>query len=165
MWSDDSGDSTGGSAQSSYDFYNSFASQGPGQPHMALSHETEPAGIGALRMGTVGLLSRAGINLQTVAQCLDSEAYEYVGEYGQRDSTWYCGGTWQPGTPPPPPTSTTSSAPPSGTCASTYTSVADDTCSSIEQHFGLPSGSILASNYFLNCNDICMFARFPLLVI
>lgn len=161
-WSDDSGDSTGGSAQSSYNFYNNFANQGPGQPHMALSHETQAAAIGALRQGTVTRLNQAGIKLLTVAQCLDAEPYEYISGYGQRDSTWYCGGSWTPGTTPPPtsttssppPTSTTSSPPPSGTCASTYRSAAGDTCTSIEQKFGLPAGSILASNSFLNCDDI-----------
>jgi hypothetical protein len=91
MWSDDSGDSTGGNAQQSYDFYANFAQQGPGNPHLTLSHETEPAGIGALRMGTVKLLANAGIQLVTVAECIgQSDMYEHIGGYGTRDPSWQC---------------------------------------------------------------------------
>jgi hypothetical protein len=115
-WSDDSGDSTGGTAQESYNFYKAFADAGPGNPHLTLSHETEPAGIGALRMGTVPLLANAGITLLTVAQCLDMEPYDLIGGYGHRDSSWYCGGTW---TPPDP------------SCVATYDSASGDTCISI----------------------------------
>lgn len=87
---------------------------------MSLSHETEPAGIGALRQGTVSTLANGGVNLITVAQCLDTDAYEFVGGYGTRDNTWFCGGTWNPPTNPP-----------GGGCAINYTSVAGDTCTSI----------------------------------
>jgi hypothetical protein len=95
-WSDDSGDSTGGSAQDSYNFYAKLAAQGPGHPHITLSHETEPAGIGALRNGTVNLLAKANISMITVAQCIDQDPYEHVGGYGKRDSSWHCGGSWTP---------------------------------------------------------------------
>jgi hypothetical protein len=96
IWSDDSGDSTGGTAQQSYDFYAQWAAQGPGHPHMCLSHETEPAGIGALKNGTVQLLANAKINMTTVAQCLDQDPYEYVGGYGTKDSSWNCTAPWTP---------------------------------------------------------------------
>ena len=115
-WSEDSGDSKNGTAQDSYNFYKAFADAGPGKPHMPLSHETKPAAIGALRMGTVPLLANAGIKLVTVAQCLDMEPYDYIGGYGQRDSSWHCGGTW---TPPAP------------SCVTTYYSGSGDTCVSI----------------------------------
>jgi hypothetical protein len=111
---------------------------------MALSHETQQAGIDALRMGTVTRLSQAGIRLATVEQCLGNNfpAYEYVGGYGQRDSTWDCYGPWSPGNPPTP------------TCRATYTSVAGDTCATIGSKYGLTAQAILNANTFLNCNDI-----------
>lgn len=96
LWSDDSGDSTGGTAQESYDFYQGFANEDPKQPHMTLSHETQQAGIDALHMGTVPTLASGGVNLVTIGQCLDVEVYEKVGEPGTRDDTWFCGGTWTP---------------------------------------------------------------------
>lgn len=162
MWSDDSGDSTGGSASDSYNFYQAFANAGPGQPHLTLSHETEPAGIGALQMGTVPLLANAGINLVTVAQCInDNNPYEYIGGYGQRDSTWTCSGTWNPPTTSTTtsvtrtssttPTSTSSAQP---SCVSTYYSASGDTCVSIGSSWGISGDAILAANTFLNCNDI-----------
>ncbi|CAG7850665.1 SubName: Full=Related to deacetylase {ECO:0000313/EMBL:CCA68305.1} [Serendipita indica DSM 11827] len=141
LWSDDSGDSTGGSTQQSINFYNTFANENPKRPHMALSHETEPSGYNAMYSGTVDNLASHGVQLVTVAQCLDTDAYIYVGGYQQRDSSWYCGGSWTP-------------SPGGGTCVQTYTSKVGDTCASIESQFGLPSGSILAANSFLNCNDI-----------
>jgi hypothetical protein len=125
LWSEDSGDSTGGTAQQSYNFYQGLANENPKRPHMTLSHETEPAGTDALHMGTVPLLANAGIQLQTVAQCLDTDPYEQVGGYGTRDSTWYCGGTWTP------PSSGGGGGGGSGTCVTTYTSVSGDTCTSI----------------------------------
>lgn len=159
LWSDDSGDSTGGSAQGSYNFYQAFANAGPGQPHLTLSHETEPSGIGALRMGTVPLLANAGIKLVTVAQCLDAEPYDYIGGYGTRDSSWYCGGTWNPT-----PTSTTTSisatstssstSTPVPSCVTTYYSVSGDTCVSIGSKYGLTDTAISQANTFINCSDI-----------
>ncbi|KAG8752342.1 hypothetical protein FRC14_007124 [Serendipita sp. 396] len=132
---------------------------------MTLSHETEPAGTAAMYNGTVPLLANAGIHLVTVAQCLDTDAYEYVGNYGTRDSTWYCGGTWTPSNPTSTSTtisstsstSSTTSSTPAPTCVSTYSSQPNDTCASIEANFGLPAGSILAANSFLNCNDIWQY--------
>lgn len=154
LWSDDSGDSTGGSAQQSYDLYNGFAHESPRRPHMALSHETQEVAIQAIRMGTVSQLANAGINLQTVAQCTDDQnPYIHVGGYQQRDSSWVCTGAWNP-TPPGNPTSTTSANPPTGTCASTYYSAAGETCTTIEQKFGLPTGSIKQYNSFVTCTDI-----------
>ncbi|PVG02513.1 glycoside hydrolase/deacetylase [Serendipita vermifera] len=145
LWSDDSGDSTGGSAQQSYNMYNGFANQGPGHPHMALSHETQQAGIDALRMGTVTRINQAGIRLVTVEQCLANNfpAYEYVGGYGTRDSTWDCYGPWSPGTPPN-----------NGGCRTTYYSVAGDNCNTIGAKYGLTGTQIYNANTFLNCNDV-----------
>jgi len=153
MWSDDSGDSVGGSVQDSVNFYNGMAAEGPGHRHITLSHETEPSGYGALEQGTVGRLHNAGINMVTVAQCVGTDAYDYIGGYGQRDSSWYCGGNWTP-SPPTGPTSTTSNGGGTGGCVTTYTSVATDTCASIGRKYGLSGDAILAANTFLNCNDI-----------
>ncbi|KAG9041833.1 Carbohydrate esterase 4 protein [Serendipita sp. 407] len=153
LWSDDSGDSTGGTAQQSYDFYAGFANQGPSaSPRMTLSHETSPAGYNAMYMGTVPRLANAGIKLVSVAQCLNADAYEVFGGFGNRDSSWYCGGSWTPSNPTP--TTTTTSSTPAPTCARTYRSVQNDTCAKIENDNGLPAGSILRANPFLNCNDI-----------
>jgi LysM repeat protein len=157
LWSDDSGDSVGGSAQDSYNFYQGFANQGPSsQPRMTLSHETEPSGIGALRMGTVPLLANAGITLSTVAQCLDAQPYDYIGSYGTRDSSWTCSGTWNP----PTTTSTTAtqtsstSSTPAPTCVTTYYSVSGDTCDSIGAKYGLSGTAISQANTFITCSDI-----------
>jgi hypothetical protein len=90
LWSADSTDSVGGSAQDSYNFYKGFANENPKKPHMTLSHETVTVGIDALHNGTVPLLANAGVKLVTVGQCLDAEPYEQVGAYGTRDSTWTC---------------------------------------------------------------------------
>lgn len=162
LWSDDSGDSVGGSVQDSYNFYQAFANAGPSsQPRLTLSHETEPSGIGALRMGTVPLLANAGITLTTVAQCLDSDAYDYFGGYGTRDSSWYCGGSW---TPSPTPTQTSSvsqtsstsstSSTPAPSCVTTYYSVSGDTCQSIGSNYGLTETALWNANTFITCNDI-----------
>jgi peptidoglycan/xylan/chitin deacetylase (PgdA/CDA1 family)/LysM repeat protein len=149
LWSDDSGDSTGGSAQQSYDMYNGFANAanaGNRSPHMALSHETQEAAIQAIRMGSVTRLANAGINLQTVAKCTDDESpYFPVGGYGTRDSTWTCTGTFTPTTP---------TNPNNPTCASRYTSVAGDNCVNIGAKYGLTGAQISAANSFVNCNDI-----------
>ena len=160
-WSDDSGDSVGGSAQDSYDMYNGF-SHNPTQPHMALSHETQDAAIDAIRMGSVTVMRNAGIKLQTVAQCTnDQNPYIYYGNYQQRDSSWYCGdnANWRPSNPAPPSTtttatSTTSSAPPTATCAYTYYSKAGETCTSIETTLGLPTGTIKQYASYVDCSNI-----------
>lgn len=135
LWSDDSTDSVGGTAQDSWNFYNQFTippdpdkdgeTDGGGRkgwPAITLSHEVSDAGIGAMRNGTVQLLTDAGVQLLTTAQCLDLEPYEYVGGYGVRDETWTCQGNWTlPSLPSPssaspspssiPPTPSSSSEP------------------------------------------------------
>ncbi|KAG9020489.1 hypothetical protein FS842_007252 [Serendipita sp. 407] len=55
------------------------------------------------------------------------------------------------------PTSTSTSSTPAPTCVSTYSSQPNDTCASIEANFGLPTGSILGANSFLNCSDIWQY--------
>ncbi|KAG8836363.1 Carbohydrate esterase 4 protein [Serendipita sp. 399] len=95
MWSDDSGDATGGSAQDSIIFYTSFAVDRPDYPALTLSHEVSDAGVGAMRCGSVHALASAGVQLLTVAQCIDQEPYEYVGDYQERDASWTCDTTPQ----------------------------------------------------------------------
>ncbi|KAG8827906.1 Carbohydrate esterase 4 protein [Serendipita sp. 401] len=90
MWSDDSGDATGGTTQSSIDFYTSFAHERPDYPALTLSHEISDAGVEAMRNGTVRTLANAGVQLLTVAQCIDQEPYEYIGCYQKRDESWTC---------------------------------------------------------------------------
>ena len=96
MWSDDSLDSVGGTAQDSYNFYASFADSRPDYPALTLSHETQDAGIQALRNGTVNVLADAGIRLLSMAQCVDMEPYEYVSGYQERNALWTCEGSWTP---------------------------------------------------------------------
>lgn len=96
MWSDDSLDSVGGTAQDSYNFYKTFAIDRPDYTGLTLSHETSDAGIQALRNGTVNVLANADINLLSVAQCVDMEPYEYFGGYQERDASWTCEGSWTP---------------------------------------------------------------------
>ena len=97
MWSDDSGDSTGGSAEDSWRFYTKFAKDDPSYTGLTLSHEVSDAGIEAMRNGTVAELAEAGIELLTTADCLGLEPYEYVEEPGERDESWNCDSPWSPG--------------------------------------------------------------------
>lgn len=137
----DSGDANAGATtEDSYQFYANLASQGTGHPHLTLSHETEANALDALDQGTINLLGSAGIKLVTVAQCLDTAAYETVGNYGVRDSTWNCDASWSPSTP---------------TCQQTYTaSATDTTCTIIGAKFGLSGTDISLANPFLNCGSV-----------
>jgi LysM repeat protein len=117
---------------------------------------------------SVDALHDAGVKLLTVASCLDTEAYEHVGDYGVKDDTWTCEGTWtppsastpKPSTSPPTtptPTPTPNSAPPTTTtpaCKETYTSAAGDDCTKIEAKYNLVSGTLKAANPFVTCTDI-----------
>jgi hypothetical protein len=94
MWSDDSTDAIGGTAEQSWSFYNSFAKIRPDYPALTLSHEVSQAGIDALKNGTVADLVDAGVHLLTTAECINEDPYEYVGGYGIRDETWHCGDGW-----------------------------------------------------------------------
>ena len=164
LWDLDSGDSQGGNEQNSVDFYYHLAYDEPNTtPHLTLSHETlEWSTNAALHDGTVDALADQGHPLLTVAQCLDLPAYDTIGGYGTRDSSWYCGGTWTPSsTPPPPPTTTTTTTTtttpptnPTPSCKSTYISKPNDTCDSIETANNLVAGTIKAANSFVTCNDI-----------
>lgn len=96
MWSDDSGDSTGGSAEDSWKFYTKFAREEPGYTGLTLSHEVSDAGVEAMRNGTVLELAEAGVELLTTADCLGLPAYDYIRDYGERDESWNCDPTWTP---------------------------------------------------------------------
>ena len=137
----DSGDANAGeTAQDSYQFYQGLANQGSGHPHLTLSHETEPNAVDAVDMGTVGLLTSAGIKLVTVAECLDIAPYEVVGNYGVRDASWSCDGSWSP---------------PAPTCSQTYrATAADNTCSAIAAKFGLTPQAVYFANPFLDCENV-----------
>ncbi|KIM31645.1 carbohydrate esterase family 4 protein [Serendipita vermifera MAFF 305830] len=96
MWSNDSGDATGGSARDSWNFYTRFAREEPDYTGLTLSHEVSDAGVEAMRNGTVQALVEAGVELLTTADCLGLEPYDYVGDYGERDETWNCDAEWTP---------------------------------------------------------------------
>jgi len=92
LWSDDSGDSTGASAQSSKNLYNSIANTFP-QPHLVLNHETYSSTVFDVLPYAVGRLQGAGYKLVAVDTCLGSGGefpYVKVGEPQARDSTWHC---------------------------------------------------------------------------
>ena len=83
----------------------------------------------------------AGIKMVTVAECLDIAPYEVVGNYGVRDSSWTCDGSWSP--------------PAASTCAQTYIATATDkTCATIAAKFGVTPQALYFSNQFLNCLDV-----------
>jgi hypothetical protein len=141
---------------------------------MTLSHETYNWSVTALEEGTVTYIRSKGINLITVAECIDQDPYEVVtGVYGIPDDSWTCDGPYVPmqspttnitnvtnSTPTQPPTSQTSSSSstsPSPTCVSTYTAEQGDTCDTIGSKYGLSGATILAANTFLNCADICEY--------
>lgn len=116
---------------------------------MTLSHETEDAAIGAIRQGSVSVLAQHGIHSITVSQCLDTDMYEFVGGYGTRDSTWIWDGSFTPTPPGNGGTSTTTAPPPTQTCATQYTSVANDTCDTIGAKYNIPGSEILAANSYV----------------
>jgi hypothetical protein len=139
--SDKDDSSAGTTGQSLYQFYQGLANEGQEHPHLARSDESQSVALDALDLGTVDLFTVAGIRLLTVADCLDIAPYEVVGNYGIRDASWTCDGSWSPPTAP--------------TCAQTYTAVASDkTCAKIAAKFGVTAQAIYLANPFLNCQDV-----------
>lgn len=92
LWSDDSGDTTGASAQQSKDVYNNVANSYPA-PHIILNHETKDQTVFDVIPYAVPLLKNRGYQLVSVDTCLGSEGewpYQYVGPPQQRDASWHC---------------------------------------------------------------------------
>lgn len=141
----DSGDTNpGATTQSIHQFYQGLASQGPGHPHLARSDETQSITLDAL--DATDTLIAAGIRLVSVAECLDMAPYEIVGNYGVRDSSWTCDGSWSP--------------PAAATCTQTYTaSATDKTCAIIATKFGLTGQAIAFANPTLNCGDVWQWTQ------
>ncbi|KAG8777672.1 Carbohydrate esterase 4 protein [Serendipita sp. 405] len=139
----DSGDIQGGaSPEGNLAFYQNLAKQGKSKPHLSRSYATTVAGVDGLDFGSAETLINAGFKLISVAECLDTNAYEAVGSYGVRDSSWTCDGSWTS-----PATSTT--------CSQTYAAAADDkTCEKIGARFGVSGLAIYLANPYLNCGDI-----------
>ncbi|CAG8625691.1 16356_t:CDS:2, partial [Acaulospora colombiana] len=137
-----SDDYSGDLSQSIYQFYQGLAAEGSGHPHMSMAHQTQAPALDALDLGSAEALIDAGIKLVTAAQCLDLPAYETVGGYGVRDSTWTCDSYTPPSTSP--------------TCTQTYTTKdGDKTCSKIASKFsGVSATDIYLANPFLNCADV-----------
>jgi peptidoglycan/xylan/chitin deacetylase (PgdA/CDA1 family) len=91
-WNADTGDTTGISASQSAAIMRTV-----GAGTMILSHETVATTVNTVVPNTVPGLVAAGIQFVTVDKCLGTEAYQAVGSYGVRDSTWTCSGTPGPG--------------------------------------------------------------------
>ncbi|PVG02512.1 glycoside hydrolase/deacetylase [Serendipita vermifera] len=134
-------DYSGDVSENIHQFYQGLAAEGSGHPHIAMSHQTQAPALDALDLGSAEALIDAGIKLVTASQCLDLPAYETVGGYGVRDSTWTCDSWTAPSTNP--------------TCAQRYTvKDGDKTCSNIGSKFGLSGADIYLANPSLNCDDV-----------
>ena len=75
------------------DFFGRLATEGANSTHLTITNVFNPTPILVAMGSTVDILNNAGITLLTVADCLDFQPYEHVGQYGTRDDTWTCNGT------------------------------------------------------------------------
>ena len=136
IWNLDPGDPQPDSGMSDYvNFFKTLTSDPSKADDMSyITHANE---LNPLMRNTtvVDILRGAGVTLQTVAGCLDLQAYEFIGGYGERDATWTCDSTLIPSAPtipaskparivpsPHPVPSASSSAPPT---KATHSSVPD----------------------------------------
>lgn len=130
----------GSTADGIYQVYQGLASQGTGHPHLVRSSEAQSITMDAMDLGSIEALTEANIRLVTVADCLDTLPYETIGNYGVRDSSWTCDGSYTP---------------PTSTCTQTYSATASDkTCAIIAAKFGVTAQALQFANEFLNCGDI-----------
>ena len=122
MWDLDSGDTASGANKNgSISFYDNLANEGSSSKHLTLSHEVQSHAVDAAVNHTVEALRNAKITLLTVAECLDTDPYERVGDYGIKDDTWTCGGTWTPSSTPGPSTPAPTTPTPTNTTPTSTT--------------------------------------------
>ncbi|KAF5371199.1 hypothetical protein D9758_004098 [Tetrapyrgos nigripes] len=93
-WDQDSEDSVGKNTREEIlAFYQGIANSYSTAPQFTLGHDTlDQTGTTALEAAQ--MLTSAGYKLITTAKCLNVEPYTYVGQPQKRDSSWYCGGSW-----------------------------------------------------------------------
>jgi len=89
IWDFDSGDSTGSSATTSKNKYNTVANQHP-STILALNHETYEQTAHNVIPYAIQRLQSAGYKLVTLAECLGKNPYQSVAAPQARDSTWHC---------------------------------------------------------------------------
>ena len=95
IWNLDPGDPQSYSEMFDYeDFFTTLTgdrSKAANMSYLTHANELNPYIVDA---SGVEILRSAGVTFHTVAACLDRQAYEFVGKYGERDNTWTCNGTW-----------------------------------------------------------------------
>ncbi|KAJ7352260.1 carbohydrate esterase family 4 protein [Mycena albidolilacea] len=89
LWDTDSEDSLNATVAQSEGIYDDAISANL-STILALNHETEQTTAQELIGYAVDALQAANYSLVTVAECLGLEPYSFVGQLGQRDTTWFC---------------------------------------------------------------------------
>ncbi|ORX37052.1 hypothetical protein BD324DRAFT_579268 [Kockovaella imperatae] len=92
LWSDDTGDASGESVDYSKGVYDNIINNVP-SPRLVLDHSTIPTTAFEVLPYAVPRLQGAGYQLVAVDTCLGSSGewpYEWVGEPGTPDGSWYC---------------------------------------------------------------------------
>jgi len=92
LWSDDTGDANGESVDYSKSTLDAVVSDYP-NPHLVLDHSTIDTTAYDVLPYAVPRLQGAGYQLVAVDTCLGSDGewpYEYIGEPGSPDGSWYC---------------------------------------------------------------------------
>ncbi|KZS95399.1 carbohydrate esterase family 4 protein [Sistotremastrum niveocremeum HHB9708] len=88
-WDFDSGDSDGDSASQSNGLYDGIVKQHP--PNLlTLNHETYESTVTQVLPHALELLTQAGYDLVTVAECLEMDPYLSIDSPGTRDDSWKC---------------------------------------------------------------------------
>ncbi|KZT39821.1 carbohydrate esterase family 4 protein [Sistotremastrum suecicum HHB10207 ss-3] len=88
-WDFDSGDSDGDSASQSNSLYDGIVKQHP--PNLlTLNHETYESTVTQVLPHALEVLTQAGYDLVTVAECLEMDPYLSIDSPGTRDDSWKC---------------------------------------------------------------------------
>jgi len=89
MWDVDSGDSVGLSVAQQKGRYDDIVQNHPSNA-LSLQHDVQQATIDQVLPHAISVLTNAGYQLVTVAQCLGMQPYQWVGAPHTRDASWTC---------------------------------------------------------------------------
>ncbi|KAF9257675.1 glycoside hydrolase/deacetylase [Marasmius fiardii PR-910] len=96
LWDQDTQDADGASVDFSKGVYNQIVNDHPSNA-LVLEHETVDTTASTLVPYAINLFQNAGYQLVTFAECVGTQPYQAIGQPQQRDSSWTCNGTPNPG--------------------------------------------------------------------